>query len=541
MLDSSERDTATPVAGPDATGSSLGAELEAALVEGLSEPERSERPPASIDESSPVAGRVPRELAAADNSPDGPDNWIPDLDADLQAALMEVLSDPEAEASDGQHASGILNSSNSVPDGSNAMADPLEVNDHPDTAADPVQLDVPAGTVASLVPPYQSEAPVSALAFAMDQGTEEALREGLRDYEAPSPGHEDPQIWPGGLRAAIAAIADGYSTRLILVDVDRIAYPAGALHDLSAVCEVGTVVIAIGSNATAQASRQILLAGVSDYLVKPISPATVHEAVARATAPAADAPGGGHVVGFAGTGGSGTSTLAAATALHLAAQGRYVSILDLNRTVSPMALMLDVQPPAGLDDLLDMADRSSPDPDLVDGVCAERSDRIGVYAYRSVASTPALPRRESVDWLLARLRERSQLVLVDGVDEPGLWLTLLADADVRVLVAEPTARDAARVARLCSLLGGDPPVVVQNHTSPFGRDARSRGLSDAGVETERSVVVPFEVSLPRIADEGWPRGRIPRSLRKPLAALAGRILSPTRILGSGRVETYRDP
>lgn len=531
MLDSSERDIATPVAGPDA----LGAELEAALVEGLSEPEQSESPPASMEEPKPVGGHEPREVAAADSPLQQPETSIPALDADLEAALMEGLSDPEAEASDGSHASVIL-------EGSNSVADPLETIDDLEAVADPVPFGVPGETAADVVPPHEPEAPVSALAFAMDQDTEAALRVGLRDYEAPSPRQEDPQVWPGGLRAAITALADGYSTRLILVDLDGISYPAGALHDLSAVCEVGTVVIAIGSNATAQASRSILLAGVSDYLVKPISAATVREAVARATAPAVEAPRGGHVVGFAGAGGSGTTTLAAATALHAAAHGRYVSVLDLNRTVSPMALMLDVEPAAGLDELLDLTDGSAPDPDLVHGVCAERPDRIGVYAYRSGVSPPALPRKESVDWLLARLRERSQLVLVDGADEPGLRLALLADADVRVLVAEPTARDAARVARLYGLLGEDPPVVlVQNHTRPFGRDAAARGLLEAGMDTKPGVMVPFEASLPRITDEGWPRGRLPRSLRKPLDALAGRILSPASALGPVHGETHRGP
>ena len=68
MLESSARDTAASVDGPDAADSALGAELEAALVEGLFEPEQSESPPASMEESKPVGGHEPREVAVCRQS-----------------------------------------------------------------------------------------------------------------------------------------------------------------------------------------------------------------------------------------------------------------------------------------------------------------------------------------------------------------------------------------------------------------------------------------------------------------------------------------
>ena len=89
-------------------------------------------------------------------------------------------------------------------------------------------------------PPDPAPGELDALAFATDPHSERALREGLA-------GLPDAQVWPGDLRAAAAALAQGHAPRIVFVDIDDIAYPAGALYELSTVCEVGTIVIALGS------------------------------------------------------------------------------------------------------------------------------------------------------------------------------------------------------------------------------------------------------------------------------------------------------
>lgn len=372
-----------------------------------------------------------------------------------------------------------------------------------------------------------AERPAAALAFAMDPDTEDALREGLLRYVSPASGFDDPQVWSGGLRAAIAALADGYSTQLVIVDIDGISYPAGAIHELAEVCEIGTVVIAIGSDDSARLGRELLLAGVSDYLVKPITAAAVREATEGVAVSGGSQTASGCVAGFAGTGGSGATTLAVATALHAAELGRYVSVLDLGRTVPAAALLLDVEPAPGLDQLFETAGRMSPDPQMLDGVRAERSERISVYAYRWGAAPPPVPSMAALDWLLGELRHRSQLVLVDGLDDPAMRVALLAEVDVRVLVAEPTLSGANRAARLLDIVGAGPStLLVQNHTREFRRGAGERLWRGPGMEAPPDIVIPFDPSLPEIADRGWPKGRVPRRLRKPLASLAERILKP---------------
>ena len=370
-----------------------------------------------------------------------------------------------------------------------------------------------------------SPGPAAVLAFATDADTEMALRDGLLGFGSASAGTGEPQVWQGGLRAAIAALAEGRTAPLVIVDIDGIPYPAGAIHELAAVCEVGTAVVALGSDVSARPGRELLLSGVSDYLAKPLTAEAVRGVASRALAEAAGSRPGGRVACFVGCGGSGATTLVVATALQAVSRGCYVSVLDLSRSVAAAALALGVEPVAGLDQLLETADKVEVEPDSLEGVCGRRMDRIEVYAHRWSPEYPVIPSAAGMDRLLAALRHRSQLVLVDGLDEAETRFISSAEFDTRVFVAEPTAGNAPRLARMMNLLDGDRPLAfIQNHTRPFRRDAGTRALRDLGLGMEPDLTVPFDPTVPETADRGWPQGKLPRPLRKPVSALTDRLL-----------------
>ncbi len=498
--------TETPAADPDPAF-----DFEQALLEGLPD-----GPPASFDDADPPD--LPNATAALpEASPAATEPGaaaLPDSD-DFASELLEGLAN-SPEVSSGDPAPQDLPATPQS-GGDSFQSFPVEPPRFPDQLPDPEPDAVSTHGFHAQV----DHKPVAALAFATDPDTERALREGLLRYERPSSGLDEPQVWPGGIRAAISALAGGHSSGLVIVDLDGIPFPVGAIHELAEVCEPGTAVIALGSEDTARVSREMLLAGVSDYLVKPVTAASVRKAAQRATGAEDASPVRGCVAGFAGTGGSGATTLAAATALHAAAEGRYVSVLDLNRRVSAMGLLLDVEPAPGLDQLFEVADLSSPDSKLLDGVRTERSERISVYAYRLGTSLPPVPSMPALDWLLGQLRRRSQLVLVDGLDDTEARFDLPGELDVRVLVVEPTPAGCARAARMAALLGGRTPMIlVQNHTRKFGLDAGTKLLTEAGLESSPDAAIPFDASLPELASRGWPGERLPRALRKPVATLA---------------------
>ena len=364
---------------------------------------------------------------------------------------------------------------------------------------------------------------IDALAFATDAASESALREGLSHLA-------NAQAWGGGLRAGVEALRQGEAAPLVFVDLDGEAYPAGALYELAVVCEEGTAVVAFGTDASASYCRAVLFAGVSDYLVKPLSAADVRTAAERAVGGADDGPRG-VLVGFTGTGGTGATTLAALTALGAASRGRFVSVLDLNRTSPAATLALDVEPASGLVDLLGTAARASLNPEMVERVGVSRSPRLTVYGYaQGAGATPPPAPAWAVCELLVELQRRSHLVIVEGVDDLHLAHAVLALVDTRVLVIEPTATGASAAARTIARLGpllgrGWPHVVVQNHTRAFDLAAGERALARAGFRAKPHVAVPFEPALPNFSAWGMPDKRVPRTLREPLAGLVDRVLA----------------
>ena len=116
------------------------------------------------------------------------------------------------------------------------------------------------------------------------------------------------------------------------------------------------------------------------------------------------------------------------------------------------------------------------------------------------------------------------------MDDPAARQTLLAMVDERVLVVEPTATGTASMARTMARLGPMldqdwPFVLVRNHTRELDAGAGAQALGRAGVGAAPDVVVPFEPTVPSLADRGWPKGRLPRPLRAPLDRLVDRLLA----------------
>ena len=371
-----------------------------------------------------------------------------------------------------------------------------------------------------------------ALAFATDAASEQALRDGLS-------GHGEAQVWPGGVDAAVSALGGGAGARLLFVDLDGLDYPAGAIHELAAVCEVGTVVVAFGTATSARYSREVLLAGVSDYLVKPLEAGAVREAALRAGVGGADSAA--RVAAFAGGGGSGATTLAAGVAVSAAARGRYVSVLDLSRPYSALAFLLDVEPAAGLEELMEAAAHGEPETATVEAVCARREERIAVYAYRFGGALPAAPGAEALRRVLGALRRRGHLVVVDGLEREAMRQAVFGQAEGAVVVAEPTPGGAARALRLLArcTAEGCAPVVVRNHTRAFDEAQSARALRRAGLRRRPAVSVPFEPAVPALSDRGWPRGQVPRTLAAPLEKLTAAALGAPPPRGSEPAQARR--
>ena len=351
-----------------------------------------------------------------------------------------------------------------------------------------------------------SEKP-KARGFAADAGTERALRAGLSGRAA--------RIQRGRFDVALRALAAEPASKLVFVDFEGVEDPEAAARELIAVCAFGTVLIAIGSTDTAHLARALLRQGVADYLVKPVSAAAVREVSAAALDEVPERTYAGRVVAFAGTGGSGVSTLIAAIARVVAAGGRTGSVVDLEPGSASLPTALGAEPTGDLAALLAALDAAPPDPDrppddadptggdpaaspdLLDGICAPTNIAgISLVAYPPQGPVPEAPPAPGAHALLAALANRAQVVLVSGLGDPSTRTEIMQQADARVLLYEPTLPSISAAVRCLSLLGPEHPVVlVQNHPRMRRSPLSQSQIRYALAERLPDVIVPFEPAL----------------------------------------------
>jgi len=364
----------------------------------------------------------------------------------------------------------------------------------------------------------------SICAFAADPNTERILREALD-------GHMKGTVHRGDIEAAIKYLTRTMSPQVVIVDLDGSRFPAGSIHELAGVCEFGTQVIAVGSNDTARLARELLTTGVNDYLPKPVSASEIRESVRFALDGEGAPPRlyAGRVIAFAGCGGGcGATTLAAVTAQAAAARGSYVSALDLARTFGALPWMLNVEPPAGLDELLGLAGTGqSSGAGMIDSVCAAAGPRLSVYGYRLGEGVSPAPSAAAVHWLTEQLANRSHLVLLDGISDADMLRPVLENADERVLVYEPTLASLNHVACILALLGeGREAVLVENHTRARKSALFPGHIREALAGREPDLRIPFEPKLPAATNRGKPNESLGRKYRKSLNRLVERLTKP---------------
>jgi pilus assembly protein CpaE len=113
----------------------------------------------------------------------------------------------------------------------------------------------------------------------------------------------DATIKSGGITKAIKHLGAERSPENIIVDISGTDMPASRVHDLAQLCEPGVTVVAIGDRNDIGLYRDLVQAGVSEYVVKPITPQLLAKALSPRLTPAEGIPVSrklGKVVAFLG-------------------------------------------------------------------------------------------------------------------------------------------------------------------------------------------------------------------------------------------------
>ncbi len=356
-------------------------------------------------------------------------------------------------------------------------------------------------------------------AFVCDEATAEAIRPVAAEIGWPTD-----KINKGGLRNAVQALSVSSSPYVLFVDLAESSDPLNDINALAEVCEPGTIVIAAGVVNDVRLYRDLLASGLQDYLLKPLEPEAVRDALiaaqtmlagpkAQNTGPEVDRPR--MAVAVLGVrGGVGATALATSIAWSLAERERSTALLDLDVHFGTAALAFDLEPGRGLTDALE-------NPSRIDGLFIERAmvratERLAVLSAEAPITQPLLVDGSALFHLQEEMKNAFDSVVVDlprgmAVQNPHL----ISEVQDVIVVTEQTLAATRDAIRLLGWLKSQAPnvrvTVVANKVTSAPPPEVSRKDFEASIERKIDVVMPFD---PKLAVNAAKQGKCLAALAK---------------------------
>ena len=308
----------------------------------------------------------------------------------------------------------------------------------------------------------------------------------------------------GGLRNAVQSLSITASPNILMVDLSESGDPLSDINALAEVCEPGTVVIAVGQVNDVRLYRDLLASGIHDYLLKPLSPSQVRDALVNAqavfSAPKSHDPSVAkrHIsTAVIGTrGGVGASTLATSLAWLFSADEKLpTALLDLDVHFGTGALALDLEPGRGLTDAIE-------NPARIDGLFIERAmiranDNLAILSAEAPMSAPLMTDGAAFVQLEEEFRQAFEMTVIDLPRNMLInFPHLLADVNVVLLVTEMTLASARDAIRILSWLKANAahvqPIVIANKVQP-GVAEISKADFEASIERKIGFTIPYDI------------------------------------------------
>jgi pilus assembly protein CpaE len=333
--------------------------------------------------------------------------------------------------------------------------------------------------------------------------------------------------------------------KLVMVDIDGQSDALATAERLINLCGPDSKIIIVGSANDVSLYRKMLVAGVVDYLVKPLASDVLNQAMTSALR----GERGGKtenreariIVVIGVRGGVGASTTAVNTGWlmshNLKLNG---ALLDLDLQFGTTALALDLEPGRGLRDIVNS-------PHRVDGLMiassmVPESDRFSVLGAEEAVDELVPVDGSAITALLKEMKDNFDFIIIDM---PRYLLAsqkrLLAAAHEIVLVTELSLagiRDTLRIRTAIVTLGCTANVsIVASRVSPSRTGQVDVTAFEKGAQIKIDAMLPEDQKIvAHAANSGKSLGEVaPQSpLTKALLALA------TKISGNAEVIVKKD-
>jgi pilus assembly protein CpaE len=323
------------------------------------------------------------------------------------------------------------------------------------------------------------------IAILQDQPTLDRLQAIIRELQL-----DDELTLEPTLEAALRRVREGAPPRVLILDLSDSASPIAELSAARSVGGTDLKLLALGTVNDVGLFRDLLQAGASDYLVKPISRESLSAGLEKQAVASSGPAGLGQVIAFIGSrGGVGTTTAAVGFAWLLSEKRKEnTALVDLDLHFGTVALNLDTDPGTGLTEALEQPSRI--DALFVDRAMVKASDTLRILASEAAVAETLMIDAGAIDVLLYELRRKFSWVIIDL----PRWVTptqrvVLGAASKVVIVCERSLAGLRDTIRLQTLMREHAP-----QTQVM--------LLDAGASGERSTVgkAEFEKAVGKSLD-----------------------------------------
>jgi pilus assembly protein CpaE len=257
----------------------------------------------------------------------------------------------------------------------------------------------------------------------------------------------------GGVEAAVAHYQQNPTPNLIIIESslprDHIL---AELDRLAENCDPGTKVLIIGHANDVMLYRELLKRGVSEYLVEPVAPLQLMEAISNLYNNPETEPVG-HVYAFIGAkGGVGSSTVCHNSAWSLSEMLKVdVVIADLDLAFGTTGLDFNQDPMQGIADALSSPDRL--DEVLLDRLLTKCSEHLSIFPAPVVLDRDYDISVEGCDQVIDVVRQNVPYVIVDLPHTWTAWVKhTLLQADEVIITAAPDLANLRNAKNIVDLL-----------------------------------------------------------------------------------------
>ena len=333
-------------------------------------------------------------------------------------------------------------------------------------------------------------------------------------------GWPETSIQEGSVALAVRMLKDMATPKQLIVDLSEMPDPLEAITELANVCDAGTQLIALGQQNDVDLFRGLMALGVQDYLLKPVSPESLTQALERIAKEqhagvSAEIQHGEVICVVGARGGVGASTLALNMAWILAHEhSKKTALVDLDLYFGSHSLALDLEPGRGFREALEH-------PDRIDGLFIERamvrqSENLSLLTAEEDLNRHMNVAGETIECLFDPLRATFEYIVVEiPRSMVSQYQTLLADSVANFIITDPSLaglRDSVRLAELIKELGQEETLrVVLNKMGLVPKAELS--AADFAHESDLAIKasLPF---LPKIAGDSMAAGKPMIALRR---------------------------